>query len=56
MLNSPLAFETPTSAIGGPGGATGNQGTPRRHRSDIASSYRIREINLAGSDPLVGVA
>ena len=56
MLNSPLAFDTPTSAVGGASaGVGGSQGTPRRHRSDIASSYRIREVNLMPSDTPVRV-
>lgn len=54
LLSSVLDFDTPTSRLGSVGGA-GSQGTPKRHRNDIASSYRIREVNLMTSDPLVGV-
>ena len=50
-LSSPLNFGTPSSRIGAPTPGQ-DQRTPRRHRSDIGGTQRMREVNLA-TDPVV---
>ena len=50
-LSSPLTYGTPSSRIVGTPGRS--QGTPIRPRSDIGSMRRLREVNLAATDPPV---
>ncbi len=49
-LSSPLNFGTPSSQVAG---TPSGRGTPHRHRADIQTTGRRRQVNLTATDPLV---